>query len=148
MSTPTDLQLDNIADNPKATEALKLLLEAGIIDASGVEDAMKQSKQQKILEQFDIIKFNKIKNFKPIEFNTPRYLFYKISNKQNFIIINEELSKIIDNIDNEKPPFIEYYIENNNFVSIKFENGENIKLRSNENIINDYSLNYSGKVEE
>ena len=33
-------------------------------------------------------------------------------------------------------------------MSIKFENGENIKLWSNEGIINDCSLNYSGKVEE
>ena len=104
--------------------------------------------QQKILEQFDIIKFNKIKNFKPIEFNTPRYLFYKISNKQNFIIINEELCKIIENIDNEKPSFIEYIIENNNYLSIKFENGENIKIYCDNNIINEYSLNFSSKSGE
>ena len=104
--------------------------------------------KQKILEQFDINKFKKIKNFKTIEFNTPRYLFYKISSNEKFIIINEELCKFIENIDKEKPSFIEYIIENKNLVTIKFQNGENIKLWINRNIINEYSLNYSGKVEE
>ena len=33
-------------------------------------------------------------------------------------------------------------------MTIKFQNGENIKLWINRNIINEYSLNYSGKVEE
>ena len=49
--------------------------------------------KEKILQQFDINKFKKIKNFKfhQIEFNTPRYLIYKLDNKENFIIINEQI---------------------------------------------------------
>ena len=104
--------------------------------------------KHKILEQFDIYKFNKIKNFKPIEFNTPRYLFYKIDNKNSFIIINEEFFKIIGNINVDKNSLIEYIIEKNNLISINFENGENIKIWCDKNIINEYSLKFSSKAEE
>ena len=76
--------------------------------------------KQKILEQFEINKFNKIKKFTQIEFNTPRYLFYKIDNKNSFIIINEEFYKMVGNINKEKYSIIEYIIEKNNLISINF----------------------------
>ena len=104
--------------------------------------------KQKILEQFEINKFNKIKKFTQIEFNTPRYLFYKIDNKNSFIIINEEFYKMVGNINKEKYSLIEYIIEKNNLISINFENGENIKIFCDKNIINEYSLKYSSKAEE
>ena len=106
---------------------------------------------QKCLQYYDANKFNKIKNIKLIEFNTPRYLVYKIMNGNDYIIISEELWNLInsnENININKNFLIEYSIESNNQISINFEKGENIFLwTNNNNIINKYSIQYGAKKE-
>ena len=103
---------------------------------------------QKILQYFDINKFKKIKKFNSIEFNSPRFLFYKLGSKESFIIITEQIWKLLGNNNKEKIPNIEYTIDKNNHICIIFENGEKIFIRTDNNIINEYSLNYSNKAEE
>ena len=109
----------------------------------------KNNEKQKIFQNYDVNKFSKIKDIKQIEYYTPRYLINKIKNGDEYIIINEELWSLIcsKNKDN-KNPSIEYSIENNNQISINFENGENLLIwTNNNNIINNFSLNYSLKKE-
>ena len=106
--------------------------------------------KEKILQQFDINKFKKIKNFKfhQIEFNTPRYLIYKLDNKENFIIINEQIWNFFGAKVENKKYSIGFKVEENCQISINFENGNNIFVKSENNIINEYSIKLSNKVEE
>ena len=106
--------------------------------------------KEKIIQHCDIHKLIKIKNFKfhPIEFNTPRYLIYRLNNKDNFIIINEQIWNILGAKDEISKNYIEYKIEENNQISINFGNGDNILVKSDNNIINEYSIKYCNKVEE
>ena len=106
--------------------------------------------KEKILQHCDINKFKKLKNFNfhQIEFNTPRYLIYRLDNKENFIIINEQIWNCFGENDEKNKYSIEYKVEENNQISINFENESNIIVKSDNNIINEYSLKYSKKVEE
>ena len=106
--------------------------------------------KEKIIQHCDIHKLIKIKNFKfhQIEFNTPRYLIYRLNNKDNFIIINEQIWNILGAKDEISKNYIEYKIEENNQISINFGNGDNILVKSDNNIINEYSIKYCNKVEE
>ena len=107
---------------------------------------------QQMLQNFDMNKMKAVNNIKPIEYNTPRYLIYKITNKESYIIINEELFNLIRNINKENKDnnsFVEYKMEKDNQISINFGNDENIYLWTNNNtIINEFSFNYSIKREE
>ena len=109
----------------------------------------KNIEKQKLLQHYDVNKFSKIKTIKQIEFYSQRYLINKIKNGNEYIIINEELWNLIGCKNNEnKNPSIEFSLENNNQISINFENGENLLIwTNNNNIINKYSLNYSTKKE-
>ena len=131
-------EYENIKDNIEYKKVKPLLSSQGKPDFN------------KIVQNFNPNKFNSINKLKQIEFKTARYLFYKITNQENYIIINEELWNLIGCLgqnNNDSP--INYTIEKENQIEINFENGDNIYIRSNDdNIISQYSFNYSIKKEE
>ena len=80
--------------------------------------SLKNIEKQKLLQHYDVNKFNKIKTIKQIEFYSQRYLINKIKNGNEYIIINEELWNLIGCKNNEnKNPSIEFSLENNNQIS-------------------------------
>ena len=54
-----------------------------------------EKKKEDFLKYYGNIKFNEIKKFKQIEFKTSQFLINMILNENEYIIINEELWKII-----------------------------------------------------
>ena len=69
----------------------------------------------------DKIKFNNIKKFRQIEFKTSQYLINMILNDNKYIIINEELWKVIydEKYENDSP--IIYYIDSDSLY-FNFQN--------------------------
>ena len=106
----------------------------------------------KIKEIFDINKFNKISRFKEMEFASPRYILYRIINKSEFIIINEDLWDMLGPVNQDKKikkdSEIEYKIGQGNQICIKFKKGEYLYLWADNNQINQYSYNFCEKKEE
>ena len=70
-------------------------------------------KKEDFQKYFDLNKFNKIKKLKQIEFKTSQYLINMILNDNKYIIINEELWKIICDNKNENDSPIIYNIDSN-----------------------------------
>ena len=131
-------EYENIKDNIEYKKVKPLLSSQGKPDFN------------KIVQNFNPNKFNSINKLKQIEFKTARYLFYKITNQESYIIINEDLWNLLGCLgQNNNDSSINYTIEKENQIEINFENGDNIYIRSNDdNIISQYSFNYSIKKEE
>ena len=117
-------EYENIKDNIEYKKVKPLLSSQGKPDFN------------KIVQNFNSNKFNSINKLKQIEFTTARYLFYKITNQESYIIINEELWNLLGCLgqnNNDSP--INYTIEKENQIEINFENGDNIYIRSNDDTV-------------
>ena len=74
-----------------------------------------------------------------IEFNTSRYLLNMIDNGNEYIIINENLWKVVCDKGKENEPYFEYEINSNNII-LNLDNYKNLNFTnySHNNIINKY----------
>ena len=95
---------------------------------------------------FDPNKFNKIIKFKQIEFKTSQYLINMILNDNKYIIINEDLWKIICDKKYENDSPIIYNIDSN-CLYFNFENEKILyfNISNKNNIIDKYAYIYSKK---
>ena len=89
-----------------------------------------------------LLESEKIVKIKQIEFKTSQYLINMILNKNKYIIINEELWKIIGNKENEVP--IEYKINSNDIVlNLEVYRRLNFRHFDNKNILCDSNYCFS-----
>ena len=103
-------------------------------------------KKEDFQKYFDLNKFNKIKKLKQIEFKTSQYLINMILNDNKYIIINEELWKIICDKKYENDSPIIYYIDTDSLY-FNFENEKILyfDITNKNNLISQYTYNHSKK---
>ena len=82
-----------------------------------------------------------IKKLKTIEFNSSRYLINMLKNENKYIIINDELWKVVGEKENENNYQIEYKIDKE-YIIIEFNNKEKLYFKhKNNNIIDEEAYN-------